>query len=102
MKGMVVSGLVGSVFLLETTALLLKTENKAKLQSILKYHVVPGAVDARGAVVAGEAKTLQGGTVKFSIADGRLMVNGAKIVGTDIEASNGVVHVIDTVIMPKW
>lgn len=80
---------------------LLKPENKAQLAAILKYHVVPGRVYAMDAVNAGKAATAQGQSVIFSIRDGQLMVDGAKVIATDIDASNGVVHVIDRVILPS-
>ncbi|MEZ5989233.1 MAG: fasciclin domain-containing protein [Planctomycetota bacterium] len=84
-----------------TVASLLKPENKARLAAILKYHVVAGRVTARDAVVAGEAKTLQGGSVAISIDDGRLRVQDAAVIGSDLDASNGVVHVIDRVLLPR-
>lgn len=74
---------------------LLKPENKAKLQSILTYHVVPGKVLAGDLLKASEAKSVQGSPVKFSLS-----VENAKIIKTDIVCSNGVIHVIDAVIMP--
>ncbi|MCU0707691.1 MAG: fasciclin domain-containing protein [Pirellula sp.] len=79
---------------------LLKPENKDKLASILKYHVVEGRVYSEDALAAKAAKTLQGGTVKISVKDGAAYVDGAKILTTDIDASNGVIHVIDSVILP--
>ncbi len=84
-----------------TVANLLKPENKSKLQAILKYHVVSGAVDARTAVGAGEATTLQGGKVSIGIRDGRVTVDGAGVVMSDVRVSNGIVHVIDSVILPN-
>lgn len=84
-----------------TIAELLKPENKAKLAAILKYHVIAGRVDAGSAVTAGAAATAQGGEVVFGIRDGRLVVNGVEVIGTDVDASNGVIHVIDTVLMPE-
>lgn len=84
-----------------TINMLLKPENKGKLAEVLKYHVIPGRIFANDAVKAGEAATAQGGQVVFSIRDGGLVVNGVSIVATDIDASNGVVHVIDTVLMPE-
>lgn len=81
---------------------LLKPENKAKLVSILTYHVVAGKV--MSASLAGkttEAKTVEGKTVKIVGKKGGVTVNGAKVVAADIAASNGVIHVIDTVLMPK-
>jgi uncharacterized surface protein with fasciclin (FAS1) repeats len=80
---------------------LLKPENKDKLVAILTYHVVPGKVMA--ADVTGKetmAKTVQGGEITVKGMDG-VMVDGAKVVQADIAADNGVIHVIDAVIMPK-
>lgn len=79
---------------------LLKPENKDKLAAILTYHVVEGRVYSEDAVAAKAAKTLQGGSVKISVKDGGAYVNDAKILATDIDASNGVIHVIDSVILP--
>lgn len=79
---------------------LLKPENKDKLVAILTYHVVPGRVFSEGALEAKSAKTVQGASVKISVKDGAAYVDNAKIVTTDINAANGVIHVIDTVIMP--
>ncbi|NND96475.1 MAG: fasciclin domain-containing protein [Pirellulaceae bacterium] len=80
---------------------LLKPENKEKLVSILTYHVVPGAVMAKDVVKLSEAKTVQGSDVRIKVKEGSVMVNKAKVVKTDIKSSNGVIHVIDTVILPK-
>ncbi|MDB4793039.1 fasciclin domain-containing protein [bacterium] len=79
---------------------LLKPENKDKLISILTYHVVPGAVYAKDALKAKSASTVQGGKLKIKKTENGAMVNKAKIVKTDIKASNGVIHVIDTVLIP--
>jgi len=79
---------------------LLKPENKDKLVAILTYHVVPGRVFSEGALEAKSAKTVQGASVKISVKNGAAYVDNAKIVSTDINAANGVIHVIDTVIMP--
>lgn len=79
---------------------LLKPENKAKLQAILKYHVVAGKVMAADVVKLKKATTLQGSDVKINASKMGVMVNGAKVVKTDIETSNGVIHVIDKVIIP--
>lgn len=79
---------------------LLKPENKARLQSVLKYHVVPGKVLAAD-VKPGKVKTAQGGELTIEVTDGKVMVDGAAVVKTDVMASNGVIHVIDTVVMPK-
>lgn len=82
-----------------TVESLLKPENKAKLVAILTYHVVPGKVMAAD-VKAGEVKTVQGSMAKISV-DGGVKIDGAKVVATDVAASNGVIHVIDSVILPK-
>ena len=71
-----------------------------QLQQILLYHVVPGKVMAADVSDGLEAETLQGSTVSFSVMDGEVKINDATIVSTDIEASNGVIHVIDAVILP--
>jgi len=85
----------------ETLTSLLKPENKGKLADILKYHVVPGRVYSSAALQAGEAKTLQGTNLKITAKDDSAQVNDAKLLKTDIDASNGVIHVIDTVILPS-
>lgn len=83
-----------------TVETLLKPENKEKLVAILKYHVVSGKVMAADVVKVKEAKTLQGHAVMVNAADG-VKINDAKVVKADIAASNGVIHVIDTVLLPK-
>ena len=80
---------------------LLKPENKAQLTNILTYHVVAGSVKAADVVKLTEAKTVQGQSVKITVKDGKVSVDGATVTATDIAASNGVIHVIDSVIMPK-
>lgn len=80
---------------------LLKPENKAKLTAVLTYHVVPGKVMAADVVKVKEAKTVQGSSLKVSASGGKVMVDNANVVKTDIAASNGVIHVIDTVVLPK-
>lgn len=79
---------------------LLKPENKDKLAAILTYHVVKGRIYSEAAVAAKAATTVQGGTVKISASDKGAFVNESKIVKTDIDASNGVIHVIDAVLLP--
>lgn len=79
---------------------LLKPENRDKLRTILRYHVIAGEVGATDAVKAGRAKTRQGAEVKFTIRDGRLFANDSSIVATDVKAGNGLIHVIDTVLIP--
>ena len=73
--------------------------DKAKLTAVLTYHVVPGKVMA-ASVKAGKVKTVQGSELTVTTANG-VMVDGAKVTATDIVADNGVIHVIDSVIMPK-
>jgi uncharacterized surface protein with fasciclin (FAS1) repeats len=80
---------------------LLKPENKDKLAGILTYHVVSGKVMAADAVTLDSATTVNGKSFTISQKDGSVYVDNAKVVKTDIEASNGVIHVIDTVIIPN-
>jgi len=80
---------------------LLKPENKAKLQSILTYHVVAGKVMAADVVKLNSAKTVEGDSVTIKTMNGGVMVNNAHVTKADIETSNGVIHVIDTVLLPK-
>jgi uncharacterized surface protein with fasciclin (FAS1) repeats len=79
---------------------LLKPENKDQLVAILTYHVVPGKVEAADVVKLDEAKTVNGKMVDIEVKGDTAMVNDAKVTKTDIAASNGVIHVIDTVILP--
>ncbi len=83
-----------------TLADLLKPENKAKLQAILTYHVISGKVLAKDVVGLKTAKTVQGSDIDITVKDGAVMVDGAKVTATDLIGLNGVIHVIDTVIMP--
>jgi uncharacterized surface protein with fasciclin (FAS1) repeats len=85
----------------DTIADLLKPENKDKLANVLKYHVVAGVVKAADVVKLKEAKTLQGSAATVKVADGKVMIDGANVVATDVAASNGVIHVIDAVILPR-
>lgn len=85
----------------ETLESLLKPENKEKLAAILTYHVVAGKVTAADVVKLTEAKTVNGKSVKIKVADGVVTVDGAKVTKTDVSCSNGVIHIIDTVILPK-
>ena len=80
---------------------LLKPENKAKLTALLQYHVVPGEVKAADVATMKKAKTVNGKQLKIKAKDDQVMINNAKVVSTDIDATNGVIHVIDTVLMPK-
>lgn len=79
---------------------LLKPENKVKLQSILTYHVVPGKVMAKDVAGMSSAKTVEGGKITISAKGGTVKIDNATVTATDIVALNGVIHVIDTVIMP--
>jgi uncharacterized surface protein with fasciclin (FAS1) repeats len=80
---------------------LLLPENKAKLQGILTYHVVSGKVLAKDVVKMGSAKTVEGQSIAIKTTGGGVMVDNANVIKTDIMTSNGVIHVIDTVILPK-
>jgi uncharacterized surface protein with fasciclin (FAS1) repeats len=84
-----------------TVEMLLRPENKSKLQAILTYHVVPVSVRAADVVKLTSAKTVNGKAVSVSSADGSVRIGGAKVLQADIAASNGVIHVIDTVILPE-
>lgn len=80
---------------------LLKPESKEKLTGILTYHVVAGAVKAADLKDGQKVKTLQGEELTVTIKDGKVMINGANVTAADLAGSNGVVHVIDAVLMPK-
>ena len=80
---------------------LLKPENKDKLTAILTYHVVSGVVMAEQVVGLSEAKTVNGQSVAISVDGSSVKVDNATVVATDIVASNGVIHVIDSVILPQ-
>lgn len=84
-----------------TVESLLKPENKDKLVDILTYHVVSGKVMAKTAVTLDKATALNKDEIKLSVKDGSLYLNGkAKVVTADVETSNGVIHIIDAVILP--
>lgn len=80
---------------------LLKPENKEKLVEVLTYHVVSGKMKAADLKDGQELTTVEGGKLKVSQKDGKVTVGGAHVTSADIEASNGVIHVIDKVLMPK-
>jgi uncharacterized surface protein with fasciclin (FAS1) repeats len=80
---------------------LLKPENKEKLAAILTYHVIPGKVTAAQVMKLNSAKTVQGTTVAIKKGNGEVMVNNARVVKADVMADNGVVHVIDSVLLPQ-
>jgi uncharacterized surface protein with fasciclin (FAS1) repeats len=79
---------------------LLKAENKQKLQRILTYHVVPGRVSSTDVVKLRTAKAVSGDTIDIKVNGVSVMVDGARVVKTDVQASNGVIHVLDSVILP--
>ena len=85
----------------ETLQSLLEPENKELLQTILLYHVVSGKVMAADVVSLDAAETLQGQSVSISVVDGKVYIDDAEVIITDIECTNGVIHVIDTVIIPN-
>jgi uncharacterized surface protein with fasciclin (FAS1) repeats len=78
---------------------LLKPENKAQLTKILTYHVVPGSVVSTS-LKSGDVKSVEGSSLKVAVSAGKVTVGGANVVKADIKASNGVIHVIDKVLMP--
>ena len=84
-----------------TVELLLKPANKQKLTAILTYHVVAGNVKAADVIKLSSAKTVNGQSVTIKTVDGKVLINGSTVVKADIAASNGTIHVIDTVLMPK-
>lgn len=84
-----------------TVESLLLEENKDQLVAILTYHVVSGNVMAADVVKLDSATTVQGGDVAIKVVDGKVMINDATVVTADIKTSNGVIHVIDTVILPE-
>ena len=81
-----------------TLSALLK--NKAQLTKVLTYHVVPGSVMAADVVKLKSADTVEGSSLQINVMGAKVMVNNANVTKTDIEASNGVIHVIDTVLLP--
>ena len=84
-----------------TVESLLKPENKDKLKAVLTYHVVSGKVMSDQAAKLTSAKTVQGKELKVTASGGSVMIDNAKVVKADIACSNGVIHVIDTVVLPQ-
>ncbi|MEZ9867033.1 fasciclin domain-containing protein [Vibrio sp. 10N.261.51.A4] len=84
-----------------TVDMLLKPENKDKLIAVLTYHVVPGKIMASEVMKLDSAVTVQSEAVMVGIDHGNVMINKAQVVMADVEASNGVIHVIDAVLLPK-
>lgn len=80
---------------------LLRPANKQNLVAILTYHVVAGNVKAADVIKLSSAKTLNGQSVTVKVVGGKVLINGATVIKTDIAATNGTIHVIDTVLMPK-
>ncbi|MEC7502075.1 MAG: fasciclin domain-containing protein [Planctomycetota bacterium] len=85
----------------EAVADLLKPENKDQLVKVLTYHVVPGRVKAADVVKLSSAKTLEGSDVDISVDGGKVKINDAEVIKADIPCKNGVIHVIDAVLLPK-
>jgi uncharacterized surface protein with fasciclin (FAS1) repeats len=79
---------------------LLKPENKAKLTKILTYHVVPGKVLAKD-IKTGNVQTVEGGDLAIKLEDKKVEVNEAYVTKADVAADNGVIHVVDSVLLPK-
>ena len=84
-----------------TVETLLTPENKDQLVAILTYHVVPGTVTAEQVVTMTEAKTVNGAMVEIAVVDGTVKIDDAQVTQADIMTSNGVIHVIDTVLIPE-
>lgn len=84
-----------------TVETLLKPENKEKLQAVLLYHVVAGKIMSDQVVDLTSAESLQGDTIDISVKMGKVYVDDAQVIAADVEASNGVIHVIDAVILPS-
>jgi uncharacterized surface protein with fasciclin (FAS1) repeats len=80
---------------------LLKPENIEQLRAVLTYHVVPGKIMAKDVTKMSNGTTLQGESLSFEVKDGKVMVDNAQVIKADIATSNGVIHVIDTVVLPK-
>ncbi|UPW17281.1 fasciclin domain-containing protein [Agarivorans sp. TSD2052] len=84
-----------------TVEMLLQPENKDKLVAVLTYHVVAGKVMAADVVNITSAATVQGQEVMVKVDNGSVMINDAKVVMADVKAKNGVIHVVDTVLLPQ-
>jgi uncharacterized surface protein with fasciclin (FAS1) repeats len=82
------------------TTLAALAKDKAKLRKVLLYHVIPGAVPSSQVVKLNSAKTAEGARVRIRVRDGKVYVNNARVTTPDVEASNGVIHVINRVLLP--
>ena len=80
---------------------LLKPENIEQLRAVLTYHVVPGKIMAKDVTKMSKGTTLQGESLSFEVKGDKVMVDNAQVIKADIATSNGVIHVIDTVVLPK-
>jgi uncharacterized surface protein with fasciclin (FAS1) repeats len=84
-----------------TVAFLLKPENREQLIAVLTYHVVAGEVMAKDVVNLSEASTVNGADIAIKVMDGKVHINNATVIAADVATSNGVIHVIDTVLLPQ-
>jgi Secreted and surface protein containing fasciclin-like repeats len=84
-----------------TVDMLLKAENKSKLQNVLKFHVVSGTLKAADLTDGQELVTLQGEKLKVQLKDGKVLVGGAEVTNADVAVNNGVVHMVNKVLVPK-
>lgn len=84
-----------------TVASLLEPQNRDQLTAILTYHVVPGKVMAKDVVNLSEATTVNGSDISIKVTDGRVRINDSTVVAADVATSNGVIHIVDTVILPN-
>lgn len=84
-----------------TVETLLKPENKEKLVAILTYHVAAGSYPAAAVVKTDSVKTLQGQSIAVKVSDAGVTVDNAKVIATDVKCTNGIIHIIDSVILPK-
>lgn len=85
----------------KTVDMLLKVENKSKLQNVLKYHVVAGNLKSTDLTDGQELVTLHGEKLKVKVADGKVMIGGAEVTKADVPAKNGTVHIVNKVLVPK-
>jgi uncharacterized surface protein with fasciclin (FAS1) repeats len=84
-----------------TVESLLKPENRDQLVAILTYHVVPGKVMAKDVVKLSQASTVNGSDISITVMDEKVRINDATVIGADVVTSNGVIHIVDSVILPN-